>query len=130
MTDHNRAARKITLILFITQSLASAGFIAAAAINPILGARLAHSRALATLPTALYLLSGALSASLWGFIMDRIGRRNAIASGLMIGVIGNALVLTAIQRSSLVLAIVGLMMMGVTNSAVLLGRFAKTDRDS
>ncbi|MCK7526947.1 MAG: hypothetical protein MZV64_59765 [Ignavibacteriales bacterium] len=41
MTDLKRAAVKITAILFIAQSLASAGFIAAAAINPILGAKLA-----------------------------------------------------------------------------------------
>jgi MFS family permease len=127
MTDHKQLARKITWILFITQSLASVGFIAAAAINPILGARLAPSRALATLPAAMYLLSGALSASAWGIIMDRIGRRNAIASGLAIGVLGNALVIHAIQASSFMLVILGLMMMGITNSAVMLGRFAAAE---
>ena len=51
-TPLTRIARKITLVLFATQSLASAGFIAAAAINPILGAKLAADRSLATLPTA------------------------------------------------------------------------------
>ncbi len=127
MTDLKRIAVKITTILFIAQSLASAGFIAAAAINPILGAKLAHDRSWATLPTAAYLLSGALSASAWGIIMDRIGRRNGIAWGLVIGVIGNALVLYAIQISSFVLVIVGLMMMGATNSAVQLGRFAAAE---
>ncbi|MEW6084729.1 MAG: MFS transporter [Chloroflexota bacterium] len=127
MTDLNRIAVKITTVLFIAQSLASAGFIAAAAINPILGAKLAHDRSWATLPTAAYLLSGALSASAWGIIMDRIGRRNGIAWGLVIGVIGNALVLYAIQISSFVLVIIGLMMMGATNSAVQLGRFAAAE---
>jgi len=127
MTDFKRIGKKITLILFLTQSLASAGFIAAAAINPIIGARLAESRSLATLPTAMYLLSGALSASAWGIIMDRIGRRNAIASGLVIGVAGNVLVIGAIQASSFLMAILGLMLMGITNSAVLLGRFAAAE---
>jgi MFS family permease len=127
MTDYKRIAVKITTILFITQSLASAGFIAAAAINPILGAKLAASRALATLPTAMYLLSGALSASAWGYMMDRIGRRNGITLGLVIGVLGNGLVLFAIQSSSFILAVLGLMMMGITNSAVLLGRFAAAE---
>ena len=127
MTDYKRIAVKITTILFITQSLASAGFIAAAAINPILGAKLSSSRALATLPTAMYLLSGALSASAWGYMMDRIGRRNSISLGLAIGVLGNGLVLFAIQSSSFILAVVGLMMMGITNSAVLLGRFAAAE---
>ena len=127
MTDYKRIALKITTILFLTQSLASAGFIAAAAINPILGAKLAHSRSLATLPTAMYLLSGALSASAWGYLMDRIGRRNGITVGLLIGVLGNGLVLFAIQSSSFILAVVGLMMMGITNSAVMLGRFAAAE---
>jgi MFS family permease len=127
MTDFNRIAKKITWVLFLAQSLASAGFIAAATINPILGAKLASDRSLATLPTAMYLLSGALSASAWGYIMDRIGRRNGIASGLVIGVIGNALVLYAIQTSSFILVMIGLMMMGITNSAIMLGRFAAAE---
>ncbi|HSO10904.1 MAG TPA: MFS transporter [Anaerolineales bacterium] len=127
MTDLKRVAVKITAILFIAQSLASAGFIAAAAINPILGAKLASNRSLATLPTAVYLLSGALSASAWGYLMDRIGRRNGITSGLLVGVLGNVLVLVAIQNSSFALVLAGLMMMGMTNSAVLLGRFAAAE---
>ena len=127
MTDLSKLARKITWILFIAQSLASAGFIAAAAINPILGAKLASSRTLATVPTAMYLLSGALSALVWGYLMDRIGRRNGITLGLVIGMLGNGLVLFAIQLSSFILAVTGLMMMGITNSAVLLGRFAAAE---
>lgn len=127
MTDIQRIARKITIVLFITQSLASAGFIAAATINPILGEKLASDRSLATLPVAIYLLSGAFSASAWGYIMDRIGRRNAIVSGLLLGVLGNVLVLSAIQQTSFLLVIIGLMFMGMTNSAIQLGRFAAAE---
>jgi MFS family permease len=127
MTDFNRIAKKIVWVLFLAQSLASAGFIAAATINPILGAKLAADRSLATLPTAAYLLSGALSASAWGILMDRIGRRNGIALGLVIGVVGNVMVLYAIQISSFVLVIIGLMLMGATNSAIQLGRFAAAE---
>lgn len=127
MTDFQRIARKITFILFAAQSLASAGFIAAATINPILGAKLASDRSLATLPTAAYLLAGAFSASLWGILMDRIGRRNSISLGLLLGVLGNILVLIAIQTSSFLWVTIGLMMMGITNSAVQLGRFAAAE---
>lgn len=127
MTDFKRIAKKITWILFIAQSLASAGFIAAATINPIIGAKLAEHRSLATVPTAVYLLSGALSASAWGYIMDRIGRRNALVSGLLIGVLGNLLVIYAIQISSFFLVMVGLMFMGMTNSAIQLGRFVAAE---
>ena len=127
MTDFKRIAQKITLILFITQSLASAGFIAAAAINPILGEKLASDRSLATVPVAVYLLCGALSASAWGYIMDRIGRRNAITMGLLLGILGNVLVVIAIQSASFLLVLVGLMLMGITNSAVTLGRFVAAE---
>jgi len=127
MTNLQRIARKITWVLFITQSLASAGFIATAAINPILGAKLVENRSLATLPVAVYLLSGAFSASAWGYIMDRIGRRNAIVSGLVLGILGNVLVLIAIEQASFTLVLIGLMLMGMTNSAILLGRFAAAE---
>jgi MFS family permease len=127
MTGIQRIGRKITTTLFITQSLASAGFIAVATINPILGAKLAASRSLATLPTAVYLLSGALSASAWGDIMDRIGRRNAIIAGLVLGMIGNGLVLVAIQSASFLWVLTGLILMGITNSAITLSRFAAAE---
>jgi MFS family permease len=127
VTNLNRIARKITLVLFAAQSLASAGFIAAATINPILGAKLASHLYLATLPSAAYLLSSAFAAPIWGILMDRIGRRNAITSGLLVGIAGNILVLAAIQAASFPLVIAGLMMMGVTNAAVQLSRYAAAE---
>ena len=127
VTDLTKVARKITFVLFATQSLASAGFIAAAAINPILGAKLSADRSLATVPTAAYLLTGALAALMWGHLMDRIGRRNGIALGLIAGIIGNVMVIAAIQAQSFALATAGLMLMGTTNSAVQLGRFAAAE---
>lgn len=127
MTELSKSARKITWVLFAAQSLASAGFIAAATISPILSAKLADDRSWATLPTAVYLLSGALSASAWGYIMDRIGRRNGIAMSLLIGVFGNILVLVAIPASSFLLVTLGSILMGITSAAITLGRFAAAE---
>ena len=127
MTDLSKAARKITWILFANQSLASAGFIAAATINSIIGARLGGSASFAGVPSAVYLLGAAFAASGWGYIMDRVGRRNGMVAGLMIGVIGNILVLFAIGASSLLLFLIGMVLMGITNAAVVLGRFAAAE---
>jgi len=127
MTNISKLARKITWILFANQSLASAGFIAAATINSIIGAKLGGSPSYAGLPSAVYLLGGAFAASAWGYIMDRIGRRNGISLGLVIGVIGNAIVLYAISTSSLMVFLIGMVMMGITNAAVVLGRFAAAE---
>src|SRR5512141_1851923 len=127
MTSSSRLARKITWVLFANQSLASAGFIAAATLNSIIGTKLGGSASFAGVPSAVYLLGAAFAASAWGYIMDRIGRRNGIVSGLVIGVIGNVLVLIAIGISSLFLFLVGMVLMGITNAAVVLGRFAAAE---
>ena len=52
MTDLSRVARRITWVLFANQSLASAGFIASATINSIIGAKLGGSAAFAGVPAA------------------------------------------------------------------------------
>jgi MFS family permease len=127
MTELSNAARKITWILFANQSLASAGFIAAATINSIIGARLGGSASYAGVPSAVYQVGAALAASAWGYIMDRIGRRNGMVAGLWIGVVGNTLVLIAIGSSSFFLFLAGMVMMGITNAAVVLGRFAAAE---
>lgn len=127
MTDFSKLARKITWVLFATQSLASAGFIAAATINSILGAKLGGSPSYAGVPSAVYLVGGAFAASAWGYLMDRVGRRNGILLGLIIGVLGNALVLYAISIVSLILFLMGMVMMGIANAAVVLGRFAAAE---
>src|SRR5215211_3095329 len=127
MTNLSKAARKITWILFANQSLASAGFIASATINSIIGAKLGGSPSYAGVPSAVYLLGGAFAASAWGYIMDRTGRRNGIVLGLVIGVIGNVLVLYAIFISSLFVFLFGMVLMGITNAAVALSRFAAAE---
>jgi MFS family permease len=127
MTDLSRLARKITWVLFANQSLTSAGFIAAATINSIIGAKLGGSARFAGVPSAVYLVGAAFAASGWGYIMDRIGRRNGMVAGLAIGVIGNTLVLIAIGISSFSIFLTGMVLMGITNAAVVLGRFAAAE---
>ena len=124
MTDFSKLARKLTWVLFANQSLASAGFIASATLNSIIGAKLAGNPSFAGVPSAVYLLG---AASAWGYLMDRIGRRNGIVSGLLIGVIGNVLVLYAIVISSFLLFLIGMVLMGITNAAVVLSRFAAAE---
>ena len=118
MTDFTRIARKITFILFIAQSLASAGFIAVATLNSIIGAQLGGSSGWAGVPSAVYLIGGALAASMWGVLMDRFGRRNGIAFGLLLGVLGSTLVVIAIDARALVLFLIG-MVLGLGGATML-----------
>ena len=126
MTELSKTARKITLILFIAQSLASAGFIASATVNSILGAKLGGNP-WAGVPSAVFLVGSALAASVWGVLMDIVGRRNGIALGLLLGVIGAGTVVVAANQSLLWLMFPGMAMMGFGNAAVLLGRFSAAE---
>jgi MFS family permease len=127
MDNLTRIARKITFILFVEQSLASAGFIAAATLTSIVGAELSHHSNWAGVPTAVYLLAGAFSSFVWGYLMDIIGRRGGLTVGLALGVIGSGFAVYAIMVSSFAWFLFGMVFMGIANAAVALGRFAAAE---
>lgn len=127
MTDLESIARKLTGILFAQQSLASAGFIAAATLNSIVGKELTQNASWAGVPTAVYLLAGAFSAFLWGYVFDAIGRRGGLTAGLVIGIFGSMLTFYAIAAHSFPLFLAGMVLMGTANAAVQLGRFAAAE---
>ncbi len=126
MTELSRTARKITLVLFLAQSLASAGFIATATVNSILGAKLGGAP-WAGVPSAVFLVGSALAASVWGLLMDVVGRRNGIALGLLLSLAGAGMVLVAANQSLLALMYPGMVLMGFGNAAMLLGRFSAAE---
>lgn len=126
MTELSRMARKITLVLFLAQSLASAGFIASATVNSILGAKLGGNP-WAGVPSAVFLVGSALAASVWGALMDLVGRRNGITLGLVLGVTGAGVIVLAANQSLLLLMFPGMVLMGFGNAAVLLGRFSAAE---
>lgn len=79
MKDYTRIARKITIVLFLSQSLSSAGFIAAFTVNALVGVDLSGQPAMAGVPGAVYVLGQAFGALVWGLSMERIGRRGGLA---------------------------------------------------
>jgi MFS family permease len=125
--DYPRIARKITIVLFLSQSLSSAGFIAAFAVNALVGVDLSGRTAMAGVPGALYVLGQACGALLWGFSMDRIGRRGGLALGQVIGVMGSVIAMSAVVGRSLPFFLIGLVLVGIARSAVDLGRFAAAE---
>ncbi|NTW37046.1 MAG: MFS transporter [Syntrophobacteraceae bacterium] len=127
MTDYPRIARKITFVLFLSQCLSSAGFIAAFTVNAIVGVELSGQAAMAGVPGAVYVLGQAFGALLWSLSMERIGRRGGIALGQVIGVIGSAAALTSVAHRSLLFFLAGLFLVGIARSAVDLGRFAAAE---
>lgn len=127
MKDYKRIAKKTTIVLFLSQSLSSAGFIAAFTVNALVGVDLSGKPAMAGVPGAVYVLGQALGALVWGFSMERIGRRGGLALGQVIGVIGSAVAAAAVVGRSLAAFLLGLVLVGVARSAVDLGRFAAAE---
>jgi MFS family permease len=127
MQSLTQQANKISLVLFSAQSLSSAGFIAAATINSILGAKLGGSAGWAGVPSAVYLLGTAGAAFVWGILMDIIGRRGGLVLGLLLGVAGTGLAFLAIALNSLAIFLAAMVLMGIASAAVTLGRFAAAE---
>jgi MFS family permease len=122
-----RAARRISLTLFAGQGLGSAGFLVASTINPILGARLGGGDAWAGVPSAMYQIGVAVAAFFWGRAMDALGRRPTLMLGMASGTVGALLAGTAAARHHFAAFLSGVLLMGVANAALQLGRFVSAE---
>lgn len=127
MRDFDRIAKKITTVLFFSQSLSSAAFIAAFTVNALIGVDLSGQKAMAGVPGGLVVAGMALGSMIWGFTMERIGRRKSIALGQTIGVIGSVIAVAAVVDRSFSLFLFGLVLVGMARSAVDLGRFVAAE---
>jgi MFS family permease len=121
------AARRITWVLFVTQSLGSAALIANATVNPIVGTKLSGQQALAGLPGTLLLLGAASAARPAGYLMQRLGRRWGLALGFFVGLAGMVVGGLAIVGHSFSLFLLGLLLIGGARGAVDQSRYAAAD---
>ncbi len=127
MRNYESIARKITAVLFASQSLSSAGFIAAFTVNALVGVELSGQRAMAGVPGAMSVMGMACGAGVWGYAMEKIGRRRAISLGQIIGATGSIIALFSIVNRSFLSFLAGLAMIGMARSAVDLGRFVAAE---
>lgn len=127
MKDYARIARKITAVLFLVQSLSSAGFIALFTVNTLVGVELTGQRALAGVPEAVRVLGQAFAALAWGYTMERIGRRRGLAIGQVVGVVGSGIAGAAVIARSFPLFLLGMVLMGMARASADLGRFAAAE---
>jgi MFS family permease len=120
-------ARRVTRVLFAAQSLGSAGFLAASTVGAIVGAALSGRASWAGVPSGVYQGGAALAAFLWGRAMDRFGRRPTLAAGLLVGTIGATLACASVTLRTLAGFLLGLLLMGMANAALQLGRFVAAE---
>ena len=127
MNSFKGVRRKITLTLFLSQSVVSAAMITTGTVNSIVGAELSGMIAMAGLPITVQLLSAALGAYSWGFLIEKFGRRNSLGIGLILGIFGGLFSGLAIWKSSYILYLFGMALFGLASSAMQLGRFAAAE---
>lgn len=125
--QRSRHARRITTALFVSQSLGSAGSIAAATVAAIVGAELSGSKAMSGLPAAMVQIGVAVGALYWSRLSDRTGRRTALTGALLTGALGAALSLVGVVSGNFILVLVALLITGSGNAAVQLGRFVAAE---
>jgi MFS family permease len=121
------AGRRIVATLFVTQSLASAGLIANATVNPIIGATLSGQDALAGLPGTLLLIGAAVAAYPAGRLMQQFGRRPGLALGFLSGAVGMLIGAVAVMGQSFPLFLLGLTLIGASRGAIDQSRYAAAD---
>ncbi|HET8986649.1 MAG TPA: MFS transporter [Trueperaceae bacterium] len=120
-------ARRITGALLLSQSLGSAGSVAAATVAAIVGAELSGFTALAGLPSAVNQVGIAIASLYWSRLSDRVGRRGALSAALVIGGLGALLVMVGVASRSFPLVLLALFISGSGNAAVQLGRFVAAE---
>jgi MFS family permease len=122
-----RAARQITTTLFVTQSMASAAFIANITVGAIVGVELSGREDLAGLPSTLMLGGAAAMAYPAGRFMQRFGRRPGLAIGFLLGLLGLAINGVAVVQASFALFLLGLFFLGMARGITDQSRYAAAD---
>lgn len=121
------AARRITAVLFVSQSLASAAFIAVVTVNAIVGAELSGRQELAGLPATVMLAGAATAAYPAGRFMQRFGRRPGLTLGFLIGLAGMLVTGSSVVLRSFALFLGGLSLIGLSRGVTDQSRYAAAD---
>jgi MFS family permease len=119
--------RRLEVLLFLANAAFTTGTIATATVNPIIGAKLGGSAALAGIPSAVYLAGSALGAFSWGQINSRIGRVPGLILGTSLGVLGALVSGLSIVREAFLPYLVGMFFIGAALAAIQLSRFIAAD---
>ncbi len=121
------AARRITGALFVSQSLGSAGTIAAATVAAIVGEQMTGRTSLAGITAAVSQIGVALGSLYWSRRSDKLGRRVALTMALLVGACGAVMASAGVAVGSTLLVLVGLALSGSGMAALQLGRFVAAE---
>lgn len=121
------AARRITASLFFSQSLGSAGTIAAATVAAIVGEQMMGRTTLAGITAAVSQVGVALGSLYWSRRSDVLGRRPALSLALLVGAAGGVMASVGVAYGMAVVVLLGLALSGSGTAALQLGRFVAAE---
>jgi MFS family permease len=120
-------SRRAVLLLASCQALLLTNAVTLIAVASLAGYILAENKALATMPSTLYVIGVAITAfpaSMW---MKRVGRRNGFLTGASLGLAGAIIATFAIATGSFAMLCAGMMLLGAYNAFGQYYRFAAAD---
>lgn len=118
---------KNAILLALTQALGNSGAPIVVFVGGIIGAEIAPTLSLATLPISLMVVGLALTTVPVALLMRRIGRRRGYMIGAVIGMIAALLAAYATSRSSFVLFCAATLLMGANGAFVQQYRFGAAE---
>ncbi len=115
------------LVLFLAQLAFGTGSVVLVTLGGIVGAELASSRALATLPVSLFVIGTAFATVPAALLMQRIGRKLGFAASALLGVGGALAASFAVTQHSFELFCIAAALIGMTLAFGQQLRFAATE---
>ena len=112
----DQVRNRLAVIIFIAQGFFSASTIAAFTLSPIIVTAMAGEQA-AGFPSMFGLVGRAAFAYPFGYLMDRLGRRLALAGGYSLAIVGAAASIYAVINNSYLWFLIGALLIGMSRSA-------------
>ena len=119
--------RRNVLLLAACQALLLTNAVTLIAVTALAGYALVETKALATLPSALYVVGSAVTTVPASFWMRRVGRRAGFLSGGGLGLAGALVATLAVAAGSFALLCAGAFLLGTYNAFGQYYRFAAAD---
>jgi MFS family permease len=120
-------SKQNVLLLSLCQALAMTGLTILGTTAGLIGQLLATDRSLATLPLALLMLATTLVTIPASLLMKRTGRRNGLAIGVLMGILGALLGVYSVFHESFPLFCLAIFLFGISNGFAGFYRFAAID---
>jgi MFS family permease len=119
--------RRTVRVLVAAQLLGALGLAAGGAAGALLAEHLTGGAAAAGLPLAMLVLGSGVAAVVVTRVMDRAGRRVGLVAAHLTGALGAGTAVAAAALSNWPLLLIGCVLLGGGNAAVMLARYAAAD---